>query len=114
MNKQQQNWLHVLFIAIAIIGLLINVGIVFLIGVILEIWHLWRIYQAKKPGSSSKSARGHEHKVQGSAEHKAQDHHAHEPKAKEHHSHEQKAQAHHQHDEDHHHEHKDDHHDEKK
>lgn len=55
--KKQHPWFHVLFIAIAVIGLLTNKGLIFLIGLICEIVYLWRIYQKKKaPVGSDKSA----------------------------------------------------------
>jgi len=50
-TNQQKNWMHGIFIAIAVIGLIVGSGIVFLVGVLLEVWHIWRIYQEKKKGS---------------------------------------------------------------
>ncbi|PIQ43994.1 MAG: hypothetical protein COV52_08855 [Gammaproteobacteria bacterium CG11_big_fil_rev_8_21_14_0_20_46_22] len=55
--KKQHPWFHVLFIAIAVIGLLTDKGLIFLVGLVCEIIYLWRIYQQKKtPAASDKPA----------------------------------------------------------
>jgi hypothetical protein len=59
MTKKQQNWLHAVFVGLAIIGLVIQVGVVLLIGIVLEVGYIWYLFQKPKPrqGGAKKAAK---------------------------------------------------------